>query len=184
MKLISRFIFWLFGWKIEGAYPADLKKSVMVAAQHTSNWDFLFTRAAFFIMGIPVRYTVKKELMFFPLGLILRGLGAIAIDRNPNPEKPKRSMVEAMQALFDERERLVVLVTPEGTRSKVDNWKTGFYHVAVGAKVPIVLGYLDYSRKVAGIGPVIQPTGNLETQLKEIQDFYKTVVPKHPEKRL
>lgn len=181
MKLLSRLLFWITGWKVKGEFPHQYKKAVMTAAPHTSNWDFLFARAAFFIFGVPVKYTIKKEFMVFPLNYLLRWLGAIPIDRKPNPNKPKRSMVEAMQALFEERERLVILVTPEGTRAHVPKWKTGFYHVANGVNVPIILGYLDYKKKEAGIGPVIHPNGDVEGQIEEIMAFYRTINAKYPE---
>ncbi len=183
MKLVAQFIFFLTGWKQVGTYPKELKKSVMIAAPHTSNWDFLFARAAFFIMDIPVKVTVKKESFKGPMKFLLNWFGAIPIDRNRKADtlNKKNNMVNAMIELF-ERDELVVLITPEGTRNYAPRWKTGFYHLAVGAKVPIVLGYLDYKEKHAGIGPVIYPTGNLEEDLETIMAFYRTKTGKYPEK--
>jgi 1-acyl-sn-glycerol-3-phosphate acyltransferase len=179
---ISKFLFWLGGWKIQGQVPDHLHKAVMIAAPHTSNWDFVWARAAFFILKVPVRYTIKKEFMRFPLGPILRGLGAIAIDRNPTGKK-KISMVDAMVRLFDKRKKLVVLVTPEGTRSYAKEWKTGFYRVAEGAGVPILLGFLDYKKKIAGVSEkVIYTNGDIEAQIEEIKDFYRSISGKFPEK--
>ncbi len=150
----------------------------MVAAPHTSNWDFLYARTAFFLMGIPVRFTIKKEMFFFPLGILLKKLGGLPINR----QKVKGGMVMQMIELFNQRDQLVILVTPEGTRSYAREWKKGFYHLAVGAGVPIVLGYLDYAKKEAGIGPIIEPSGDYESDLKTIKAFYATVTPKYPEK--
>lgn len=169
------------GWKVVGSLPPEVKKAVMIAAPHTSNWDLLYARAAFYILGIPVRFTIKKELMKFPLKGFLNALGAIAIDRNPNGLK-KVSMVDAMAELFNQKEELVILVTPEGTRSYAPKWKTGFYRVAEMAQVPIVLGYLDYQKKHAGIGPVIYPNGDIDGQMEEMLAFYRNVTAKFPEK--
>lgn len=181
-KLLSRFIFWLFGWTLDDHLKADFKRCVMIASPHTSNWDFIFARAAFSMMGIPIRFTVKKEWTKFPFGWFMNGLGAIAIDRSPKkPGDPRPSMTEAMIDLFAQNKELVVMVTPEGTRKKVTKWKTGFYHVAVGAKVPIALGYLDYKNKIAGVGKIVYPTGDIQKDMQEITDFYRPIAPKHPE---
>lgn len=184
LKLIAKFCFWITGWKQVGEYPKDLTKSVMIAAPHTSNWDFFYARAAFFIMGVPVRITIKKEAMFFPMNLILKAFGVIPIDRHKKAEVlvKKNSLVDAMVGLFHEREELVILITPEGTRKYVPKWKSGFWHVAKGAGVPIVLGYLDYEKKHAGVGPLIYPSGDIEDDMKKIMDFYRGIKGKYPEK--
>lgn len=179
-RIIALIIFKTTGWKTQGGLSSGIKKAVMVAAPHTSNWDFIFARAALFIMRIPVRFTIKKEWLHFPLSLILNPLGALPIDRSPK-EKKKKSMVQVMVDLFKSRDRLIVLVTPEGTRKRVDTWKTGFYYVAHNAQVPIILAYLDYAKKEAGIGPVFQPTGNIEEDIEAIKSFYRKVTPKFPE---
>ena len=186
-KVISRFIFWIFGWKVgdrlKGELKQDVRRCVMIAAPHTSNWDFIFARATFSLLDIPVRYTVKKEWLRFPVGGIFKALGAIGIDRSPKkPGDPRPSMTEAMIELFAQNKELAVMVTPEGTRSLRTKWKTGFYHVAVGAKVPIGLGYLDYEKKEAGVGRMFYPTGDLEKDMREITAFYKDIKGKHPEK--
>lgn len=179
----SKFIFWLSGWKVSGNLPKDVNKAVMIAAPHTSNWDFLWARAAFFILKIPVRYTVKKELLKFPLNIILNSLGAIGIDRSKKEGSSERlSMTEAMINLFNESDKLVVLVTPEGTRSYNQEWKTGFYRVAEGAKVPIYCGFLDYENKIAGVGPTVFPNGEVDIQIEEIKSFYRPIKGKYPEK--
>lgn len=177
MKMISKFIFWLSGWKVVGSIPKDIKKFVMIAAPHTSNWDLLYARAAFYILGIRLRYTIKKELFFFPLGGILKSLGGIPIDR-----KTKGNMVDKMLDLYQQYDELALLITPEGTRSYSKEWKKGFYYVAKGANVPISLGYLDYKKKYAGIGPLFYPGENYEDDLEKIKSFYRTVTPKYPEK--
>ncbi len=175
MKLLSKFIFWITGWKIVGKAPIE-KKFIMIAAPHTSNWDFLYARAAFYIMGIRLRYTIKKELFFFPLNLILKAMGGIPIDR-----KNKSNMVQNMVNLYQEYDDLTILITPEGTRSYSSQWKKGFYFIAEGARIPISLGFLDYKKKEAGIGPLIYPSGNYEQDLETIQNFYRPIHAKFPE---
>ena len=172
------------GWKVVGGIPEDLKKAVIIAAPHTSYWDFLYARAAFFIMGIPMKITIKKEVVEHPYyGWFVRGLGAIAIDRNPKKGtlKTKVSMVDAMVNLINEHDELIMMVTPEGTRKKVARWKSGFYRVAEKANVPIILGYLDYSKKHAGVGPVFYPTGDIDKDVEEIKAFYRPIKGKYPE---
>lgn len=183
-KVLSWLLFKLSGWKVKGSLPADVKKCVMIAAPHTSNWDLVYARAAFFLMGVPVRYTIKKEAMkAFPLNILLKSLGAIPVERNKEKAaKAKQgSLVYGMARLFKERDELVVMVTPEGTRKFVPRWKTGFYHVARIANVPIVLGYLNYAKKEAGIGPAIYPSGDINEDLNKILSFYADITPKYPE---
>ncbi len=184
LKAISRFIFWITGWKISGEIPVDLKKAVIIAAPHTSYWDFFYARSAFFIMGLPVKVTIKKEVVNAPVfGWIVRQLGGIAIDRTPKKGnlKSKISMVDAMVSQITERDQLIMMVTPEGTRKYVKRWKTGFYRVAEQANVPIILGFLDYKNKLAGIGPVFQPTGDYDKDVIEIMDFYRDKAGKYPD---
>ena len=182
-KLFARFIFWVFGWTLDDHLKADFRKCVMLAVPHTSNWDFIFARAAFAMMNIPIRFTVKKEWMRFPFGGMMSALGAIAIDRSAKvPGQERLSMVEAMTNLFNGRNELVIMITPEGTRSKVTKWKTGFYYIAQNANVPIALGYLDFKKKIAGVGKIITPSGDMKKDMKEIMDFYKNISGKFPEK--
>ena len=181
MKLLSRFVFWITGWKVVGGWPKDLRKAVMIAIPHTSNWDLLYARAAFYIMDVPVRFTIKKEVMVGPLGWFIRALGGLSIDRQKMAGKRKQTYTEAMVEMLKNREELVIMVTPEGTRSYAKRWKTGFYHIALGADVPIVIGYLDYKKKHAGIGPMIQPNGNLEEQMEQMKEFGRQVTGKYPE---
>ena len=153
----------------------------MIAAPHTSNWDIVYTRAAFELLDLPVKFTIKKEWVNSPMGLILRPLGAIPIDREYRDGK-KVSMTQTMTELFDRYEELIVLVTPEGTRQYAPEWKTGFYRVAESANVPVLLGYLDYSKKMAGVGPIIHPTGDIDADIEEIKAFYRTIVGRYPER--
>lgn len=180
MYNISKWFFKLTGWTYTGGLPAGCKKAIMIAAPHTSNWDIIYARAAFFLMGIPVRFTIKKEWMKGPIGPIVRLFGGLAIDRNPKGVK-KISMTQAMVNLFKSHDELVILITPEGTRGYAPEWRTGFYYAAQGADVPILLGYLDYAKKEAGVGPAVIPDGNIDQQVQEIKNFYRTKTGKFPE---
>ena len=182
LRLVFRFFFRWYGWKLDWGLPRDIKKCVMVASPHTSNWDMVYGLAAFDMMRIPVRFTIKKEWMRFPMSLILKPLGGIGIDRSPKEgSQERKSMVEAMVELFDQYDELVVLVTPEGSRSRRDQWRTGFYYVALKAKVPIGLGYLNYGKKEAGVGKILYPTGDIDRDMREIMDFYRPMIAKFPE---
>jgi 1-acyl-sn-glycerol-3-phosphate acyltransferase len=180
LRIIALLIFWVSGWKARNETPSDLSKAVMVAAPHTSNWDLIYARAALYILRVPVKFTIKKEWMFFPLSILLNYLGAIPIDRKPKGMR-KKSMVDKMVEIFNKREKLIILVTPEGTRKYAKKWKSGFYYTAQRAGVPIALGYLDYGQKEAGIGAVFYPTGDIEKDVSEIKDYYKTKKAKYPE---
>ena len=181
--IISKIIFFFSGWTMDKDIPDDVQRCVIIAAPHTSNWDLVHARAAFYLMGIPLRFTIKKEWFRPPFGWLTKAMGGLSIDRSPKqPGAERKSMTEAMADLFGMHEKLAMMVTPEGTRSLRTEWKMGFYHVAVGAGVPIALGYLDYKRKHAGVGPIIHPSGDMEADLRKIMAFYKDIGPKHPEK--
>ncbi|GAA4821944.1 lysophospholipid acyltransferase family protein [Algivirga pacifica] len=162
----------------------QVKRSVALAAPHTTNWDLVFAVEGCRQVGVKLRFAIKREWMRFPLNIAIRPMGGIGIDRRPKDGRTKKlSMVEAMANLFKTRDELVVMVPPEGTRSKVEQWRTGFYYTALEAGVPITLCYLDFKHKVAGIGKVLHPTGDVEKDMREIMDFYKQYgqYPKFPE---
>lgn len=177
-----RFFFKISGWTLKTELLKEVKRCVILASPHTSNWDFIYARAAFDLYDVPVRFTVKKEFNFFPFSIILNALGAIWIDRSPKkPGEKRQSMVQVMTDIFKEHEEIAVMVTPEGTRSLRTKWKTGFYHVAKNAGVPLCLGYVDFAKKEAGVGGPIYPT-DFEKDMREIAAFYKTKGARHPEK--
>lgn len=183
MKLFARSLFALTGWTYNNHMPPGIRQSVMIAAPHTSKWDFLYTRLAFVLMDIPVRITIENRYTKFPYGPFIRALGGIGIDRRPRKEGEERpSMVKTMVDLFKKHQDLVMLVTPEGTRNLRTKWKTGFYHVALQARVPLALGYLDYGKKEAGVSKLVYPSGDMKKDLQEIMAFYKNIVPLWPER--
>ena len=158
----------LAGWKIEGCLPPGAEKSVFIAAPHTSNWDLPYTLMVAFALRLNVYWMGKEQIFKPPFRGLMMWLGGIPVRRETSNNLVTAS-VEAIKAATGP---LQLIVPPEGTRSKVRYWKTGFYHIAVGAQVPIVMAYMDYQKKVSGIGPVFLPTGNIEADLAAIQLFY------------
>lgn len=176
MMAISGRILKIFGWKITGEFP-DLKKSVVVFAPHTSAWDFILGILYMNEKGVKNYSLVKKEVFFFPINIIMNALGAIPVDR-----KNKNSNVASQVVLaFNKNNEFNLIVSAEGSRRKVSNWKRGFYHIAQAANVPIVIGYIDYEMKEVGIEGIVSDTSNLENTMKEINMFYKNVKGKYPE---
>jgi 1-acyl-sn-glycerol-3-phosphate acyltransferase len=176
LRGISRSILRLVGWRIEGEPPC-IPKFVVIGAPHTSNWDFPLSMLIAFSYKIPLQWLGKDSLFRFPFGLMFRWMGGIPVDRSKRQGK-----VEQTVAMFNERERLYVMIAPEGTRKKVAEWKTGFYYIALGAGIPIVPGFLDYKRKAGGLAAPVMPTGNIDADMKVIRGFYAGVTGRHPER--
>ena len=175
MKYISKLIFWLFGWKIAGEVP-PLKKFVVIMAPHTSGDDFFIGMCAKFILGIKFKYLGKAEIFKPPFGFIFRWLGGIPVERSSS-----HNLVEQVVKQFEENEHFILALSPEGTRAYVPKWKTGFYYIALYAKVPIVLGFINFETKTAGIGPTFYPTGDIDKDIETIKDFYRPIKGKYPE---
>ncbi len=177
--LLSRlFAVWfkLKGWKTGEPIPASIKKCVVIAAPHTSNWDFVYSLATAHILGVHVHYLAKKELFRFPMKGLLLSTGGIPVTRSHSS-----NLVTSIIQLFNQKEELKLMIPAEGTRKRVEKWKTGFYHVALGAGVPVFMGYLDYKNKIAGYGPELILTGDKEKDAATIQAFYSTKTAKYPE---
>ena len=168
-------IAWLkaFGWHVAGA-PPHLKKYVLLAVPHTSNWDLLFTLAISFATQNKVYWLGKKEIFLPGLGLFFRWLGGIPVDR----ARAHKIATQTIRTLREE-DAFVIAIPPEGTRKAVTEWKRGFYLIARGAKVPIVLGYLDYARKCGGYGPVIELSGDVDADIERIKEFYADKEARH-----
>lgn len=160
----------------------DIKRYVIVGSPHTSNWDFVYGMGAIDTLKLKIKFTIKKEWMFFPVGGLLRRMGALPIDRDKASEGKGRSMVNEMSdLLINSTDDILMAITPEATRSRREKWKTGFYHVAKGADVPILLAFIDYDKKRCGIKEIIYLSDDMEADMKKIMAFYQTTVPKHPE---
>jgi 1-acyl-sn-glycerol-3-phosphate acyltransferase len=177
MKGICRLYLKLIGWKIGSVLDPAIKKCVLVAAPHTSNYDYPISLATLYACGVRTRFLAKKSLFKFPLGILMRATGGIPVDRSRHA-----NMVDAMVEMFDQYDKLILMIPAEGTRSYVKEWKSGFYHTAMVAGVPIVMGYLDYGNKVSGFGDLFYPTGDYQKDLADIQNFYRKFTAKHPEK--
>ncbi len=172
---LGRSVLKLMGWRIEGELP-KLDKFVAIGAHHTSNWDFVIFIAVKFVLRLNARWFGKHTLFRWPFGTLMRAWGGIPIRR----ARAHRSVEQAIQA-FAKQPQFILILSPEGTRKKVARWKMGFYHIALGAGVPIVLGALDYRNKRVFIGPTFWPTGDEAADLEKILAFYRPFVPKKPE---
>ena len=170
--LYSRF----FGWKMKGEFP-DIPKSITIFAPHTSNWDSFLGKLYLNEIGLKYYVLAKKELFTFPLGILMRAVRALPIDR----KNRKTDYVGQIVKVIDGMENIHIFIAPEGTRKAVGRWKKGFYHMAVKAKVPIVAVYLDYQKKEIGIGGVINDLGDMDDVMRQINGIYKKVAPKFPE---
>ena len=156
------------GWRVEGALPAHAARSVLIAAPHTSNWDLPYTLMVAFALRLNIRWMGKQSIFRAPFGGVMRWLGGIPVNR----EQSTHLVAASVAAIQAANGPLQLVVPPEGTRSKTRYWKTGFYHIAVGAQVPIVLAYMDYHAKRSGLGPVFVPTGDVEADMAAIKAFY------------
>ena len=170
----SRIILGLAGWRIEGRLP-PIPKFVLVGAPHTSNWDLPYTLLMAFALRANIRWMGKDTIFSWPLRGFFKWLGGIPVKRSSSDNLVEQSIQE-----FHRSEHLILTIAPSGTRQRVMRWKTGFYHIACGSKVPIVLGFLDYRRKAGGIGPVIYPSGNIDANMQTIYAFYHKITGKHP----
>jgi len=171
---------WLraFGWNVEGGAP-PVDKAVVVAAPHTSNWDLPFTLAIAWSLDRDVQWVGKHTLFQIPVwGRFLRTLGGVGVDR-----RSRNDAVKAIAHAIEERDRVLLVVPPEGTRGAATRWKTGFYWIAVEAKVPIVLGFLDYGRKRGGLAHVLEPSGDIAQDFGRLREFYAGIRGKHPERQ-
>lgn len=176
-KLIGRLYLWLFRWRREGG-PPPLDRYVLVLSPHTSNWDFPNMLAFAWAFGLrDIRWVGKHTLFRFPLGLFMRWAGGLPVDRTA-----AHDTVTQLAEQFASRERLILGVAPSGTRKYRDHWKSGFYHVALAAGVPIVLAYLDYGQRRGGIGPPIELTGDVAADMDRVRTFYADKQGRDPER--
>jgi 1-acyl-sn-glycerol-3-phosphate acyltransferase len=163
----ARVVLFAMRWKVNGRLP-QTDKFVMIAAPHSSNWDFVIFMLVVFKFKIPVHWMGKHTLFTQPFRRLLIRLGGIPIDRSVAGDT-----VSTMARAFDRYDRLILTIAPSGTRSRTTTWKTGFYHIARKANVPVVCGYIDYRHKIAGVGPTFHPTGDMDTDIQAIQQFYQ-----------
>ena len=171
LRWLSILFFRLTGWTVVGTLPPTAAKSVLIAAPHTSNWDLPYTLMVAFALRLNVYWMGKKSLFSPPFGGIMMWLGGIPVDRSQSNNLVAASSAAIARATGP----LHLIVPPEGTRSGTRYWKTGFYYIAAGAGVPIVMAYLDYDKKVGGLGPVFTTTGDIDADMAAIKAFYAGV---------
>jgi len=158
----------LTGWKVEGSLPPEARKSVFIAAPHTSNWDLPYTLMVAFALRLNPYWMGKQSIFKAPFGGLMKWLGGIPVNR----EQSTNLVAASADAILAADGPLQLIVPPEGTRSKTRYWKTGFYYISMGAQVPIVMAYMDYSTKRSGLGPLFHPTGDVQADMEAIKAFY------------
>jgi 1-acyl-sn-glycerol-3-phosphate acyltransferase len=171
LRLIGKFLLWLFRWKYDIAAIKGIDKCVLIVVPHTSIWDLVYGKSVFEQENVPVKFAIKKEAFYFPMGIFLRWIGGIPIDRSPNKGK-RISLVDAMANTIVQEDKICMVITPEGSRSVRHQWRTGFYYVALKANVPIALGFLDFKHKRAIIDTILQPSGDIDKDMRFIMDYY------------
>jgi 1-acyl-sn-glycerol-3-phosphate acyltransferase len=176
-QLLARLIMRLLGWRVDGTLP-DLPKYVLVGAPHTSNWDFVLFLGVIFTLRANVHFMGKAELFRWPVGWFFRYCGGVPVDR-----KKSTGLVEQMVQAFNATERFVLVIAPEGTRHHVVEWKRGFYHIARGAGIPIVMAVVDGKNKAVHIGQVFHPTEDMEADMKTIKGIFEGVVGINPRRK-
>ena len=174
-RWLARTVMRLAGWRMAGTLP-DVPRLVMIAAPHTTNWDFPLGIVVMYAAGFRVNFLGKDTLFRPPLGWVMRWLGGRPVNR-----QAAHGVVEESVRTIQQADRFILALAPEGTRKRVSQWRTGFYRIAERAGLPIVLGYFDYPRKEVGFGPTLWATGDLDRDLAEIQAFYRTKTGKYPE---
>lgn len=177
MNWLARFIFFkLMGWKFFGSWPTGIKKSVVIVVPHTSWHDFYLGLLVRRILEVEIKFLAKKEIFKPPFGWYFRWMGGTPLDRTPGQNK-----VEAIAEIFQQKENFNLAISPEGTRKKVADWKTGFYYIALAADVPIVMIAFDFGKKSVRVSEAFFPTGDRQDDFDTIQYFYRDVVGKVPE---
>lgn len=180
-SLPSRFILWVLvglyrlqGWELIGG-PPKVRRCVLIGAPHTTNWDFIFFVGITDELGIQPSFMGKHSLFKWPFERFMHELGGVPVVRSSS-----HNYVDQMVDEFARRDELMLVVAPEGTRKGAAKWKSGFYHIALGAGVPIIPGWLDYGAKRGGLGPAIMPTGDYAADMARIAAYYESVLPGHP----
>lgn len=173
----SNLLFKIYGWKLVGTVPTEIKKYVLIAAPHTSNMDFFLAMPTMWKLGVPGRFLIKREHTDAFYGGLIKAMGGIGVDR----KNQSSEFVSELKEIVGSRKELAMLFTPEGTRKAVKKWKTGFYRVALAVDVPIVLAYADYKLKEVHIGHVFYPSGDFVKDFEYMEKFFSSVAAKYPE---
>jgi 1-acyl-sn-glycerol-3-phosphate acyltransferase len=180
-RALRALLMWFYhrqGWKAVGEIP-EPRRFIIIAAPHTSNWDFVYYLGLTQSLSITPRFMAKTSLFRWPMRNFMLDMGGVPVDRDKGG-----NYVQAMIDEFARHKEFMLTIAPEGTRGAVRKWKTGFYHIAMGANVPMVLGMMDYAKKTGGLGPMIWPTGDYEADMAKVAEVYAGVTPRHPEKQM
>jgi 1-acyl-sn-glycerol-3-phosphate acyltransferase len=177
LHYLTIFIMKLAGWRVEGKLP-DIPKFILIGAPHTSNWDFVLFLGVIFTLRANVRFMGKAELFRSPVGFFFRYCGGIPVERSRST-----GLVDQMVQAIQGSDRFILTIAPEGTRHHVQEWKRGFYHIAKGAGIPIVMAVVDGRHKTARVGQVFQPSEDIDADMKTIQGFFKGVVGINPRRK-
>ena len=176
-RWLGRTMLRLGRWRYQVEFP-DTPKIIIAGAPHTSNWDAIWAIAFILATGLDIHFLAKSEAFPAWAGWLLRAVGGIPVDR-----RSPGGLVDRTVAEFQRRDKFVLVVAPEGTRKRVERWKSGFYRIATAAQAPIVLGYLDYPKRIVGIGPTFQTTGDMEADIAAMRAYLEAnVTPRHPER--
>lgn len=167
----------LFGWKVSCTLP-DYPKSIICVAPHTSNWDFVLGKFAYWSLGRKAGFIMKASWFFFPMNLLFKAFGGIPVHRGKGS-----SLTHTLIERFDHTDHLSIAIAPEGTRGKVEEWHTGFLRIAHGANIPVVLGVIDGAHKRILLEKSILTTGDLEADMKTVRDYYKPFVGVKPKNK-
>jgi len=176
-QLFANWILKLIGWQVVGSFP-EIPKFVLVGAPHTSNWDFPLAMLLMYATGVRFNWIGKDSLFRPPFGGLFRRLGGIPVWRDR-----RGNFVSQIVEAFERSKRLIIAIAPEGTRSKIAYWKTGFYYMALGARVPLVLGFIDYGRRQVGVGSLFHPSGDIQADFCRLRDFYTDKTGLYPDKQ-
>lgn len=173
---ISRLILRIAGWRVDITVP-DYPKCIICVAPHTSNWDFILGKLAYWSINRKAGFLMKEMWFFFPLGMIFKAIGGI-----PVPKKRGTSLVDEIVRRFNSTDRMALAITPEGTRKRVSEWRSGILHIAEAAHVPILLGVIDYRNKLVSINDIFDLSGNIAQDMRRLKDYYSGAGALYPDK--
>jgi len=176
-KIFAKFLFKIYGWKLVGKIPVEIKKYVLIAVPHTTNMDFFLAMPTMWSLGVPGKFLIKKEHMDAWYGPLIKWMGGLGVDR----KNQSLDFVEQLKKIVADHNQLAMLFTPEGTRKRVEKWKTGFYRVATAVDIPIILAYADYQDNEVHIGHVFNPSGDFVKDFEYMENFYKNITAAYPE---
>lgn len=163
-------------WTVRLDISPDLDRCVVIGAPHTSNWDFILTLLVGAQVDLEFYWLGKRSLFRPPFGGVMRAVGGIPVDRSS-----RQNIVEQLAGVLRDADQMALVIAPEGTRSRQPYWKSGFFHIARQAEVPLVLGYVDYARREAGLGPTIEPVGSMEEVMDAVREFYRDKAGLYPD---